>query len=127
MVRGHYHQTSCPFSHTTLILHYNLAEPSLEPRYLVYNLSEVALEELLPGSCGHLITHSLRHLRRVYPRATRVTSTNFVPLEHWRSGTCVNNSEYPLLPRPLSRNADFSIKLAAVRSWLTIQPGHVRG
>ena len=58
----------------------------MEHPHLVFNLSEVALEDLLPGSRDLLIKHSQRHLRRVYPKATRITSANLVPLDHWRSG-----------------------------------------
>ena len=89
MVRKKHPKASCTSSHIIS----NVAEALTEPRHLVYNLSEVVLEELLRGSRELLVTHSLRHLRRVYPKATRVTSGNLVPLEHWRSGTCKYFSE----------------------------------
>ena len=57
-----------------------------EPRHILYNLSEGALNKLLPGSLQSLVTNSLVHMRRVYPSGTRVTSGNLVPLEHWQSG-----------------------------------------
>lgn len=65
---------------------YSCSETISEPRHAVYNLSEVALQELLPGSHELLVRHSQRHLRRVYPKATRITSANLVPLDHWSSG-----------------------------------------
>jgi phosphatidylinositol phospholipase C delta len=33
-----------------------------------------------------LIKHNRTHLVRIYPKGTRVSSTNFVPLQYWSAG-----------------------------------------
>jgi len=58
----------------------------LEPRHVVYNLSEAALGKIITASLKNLVDNSLLHLRRVYPKGTRITSANLSPVKHWRSG-----------------------------------------
>jgi phosphatidylinositol phospholipase C, delta len=51
------------------------------------NLSESACSALLPHFLEQLITHAQRHLRRIFPRGTRIGSSNVDVLRFWRSGS----------------------------------------
>ncbi|KAF8591044.1 PLC-like phosphodiesterase [Ramaria rubella] len=75
-----------------------------EPHHIVYNLSEITLGKLLPGSLQPLVINSLEHLRRVYPKGTRVTSANLMPLKHWRSGTQISALNWQRYDRGLQFN-----------------------
>ena len=59
----------------------------LENLHILINISESALLSLLPHALTDLITHGQRHLRRVYPRGTRIMSGNFNPVATWRAGS----------------------------------------
>ncbi|KAF5319692.1 hypothetical protein D9619_008546 [Psilocybe cf. subviscida] len=58
------------------------------PAHILINISESGLAALLhlPENITELIEHASRYLRRVYPRGTRVRSTNLDPLVVWGSG-----------------------------------------
>jgi Phosphatidylinositol-specific phospholipase C, Y domain len=62
----------------------------IEPPHILYNLSESTVEKLLASSLQPLVANSLVYMRRVYPKFTRIFSSNLVPLKHWRSGRCVH-------------------------------------
>ncbi|OCB89632.1 PLC-like phosphodiesterase [Sanghuangporus baumii] len=69
----------------------------LEHLHILINISESALRSLLPHSLSSLITHGQRHLRRVYPRGTRIMSGNLDPLAAWRAGShfaALNRQEF---------------------------------
>jgi phosphatidylinositol phospholipase C delta len=57
--------------------------------HIPINISETSLSSLFPTSLLPLIAHASQHLRRVYPRGTRIQSSNFAPEVYWRSGTQV--------------------------------------
>ncbi|KAJ7202660.1 PLC-like phosphodiesterase [Mycena pura] len=57
-----------------------------EPLHTLINISESACGALLPRALAQLIAHSRAHLRRIYPKGTRIRSTNMDPLRFWRSG-----------------------------------------
>ena len=54
----------------------------------VYSFSEPKIKELLKNNhTNHRVEkHNLRHLMRVYPGLTRVTSNNFDPTAFWKKG-----------------------------------------
>lgn len=58
------------------------------PAHILINISESGLAALLhlPENVSALIKHASKYLRRVYPRGTRVRSTNLNPLVVWGSG-----------------------------------------
>ncbi|KAA1473320.1 PLC-like phosphodiesterase [Dentipellis sp. KUC8613] len=64
-----------------------LSEKITYPSHVIINISESALSSLLPTSLNPLIAHSQRHLRRVYPRGTRIESSNLNPLKFWQNGS----------------------------------------
>ncbi|KZT35995.1 PLC-like phosphodiesterase [Sistotremastrum suecicum HHB10207 ss-3] len=57
--------------------------------HILINISEPALIRLIPHAQESLIQHAKAHLRRVYPKGTRITSSNLDPLKFWRDGTQV--------------------------------------
>ncbi|ETW76531.1 hypothetical protein HETIRDRAFT_174607 [Heterobasidion irregulare TC 32-1] len=57
------------------------------PAHVMINISESALSALIPHSLDALIANAQRHLRRVYPRGTRIESSNPDPLASWSSGS----------------------------------------
>ncbi|EDR06075.1 uncharacterized protein LACBIDRAFT_329174 [Laccaria bicolor S238N-H82] len=66
-----------------------LDQPLPSPPHILINISETSLSSLSATSLPPLITHASQHLRRVYPRGTRIQSSNFAPEVYWRSGTQV--------------------------------------
>ncbi|THH12951.1 hypothetical protein EW146_g7218 [Bondarzewia mesenterica] len=57
------------------------------PVHILINISESALSALLPHALEELIANAQLHLRRVYPRGTRVESSNPDPLASWSAGS----------------------------------------
>ncbi|KAF7312104.1 Phosphoinositide phospholipase C [Mycena indigotica] len=57
-----------------------------DPLHLLINISESACAALLPHSLPDLIQHGTQHMRRIYPKGTRIRSTNLIPTQFWRSG-----------------------------------------
>ena len=51
------------------------------------NISESVLKPLIPHSLDAIIQNGQKHLRRVYPRGTRIESGNLNPLLYWRAGS----------------------------------------
>jgi phosphatidylinositol phospholipase C delta len=66
-----------------------LVQELLEPLHALINISESGLSNLLPHSLEGLVGHACKHMRRCYPRGTRVMSSNMDPLPAWRAGTQV--------------------------------------
>lgn len=52
-----------------------------EPLHCLLNISENALSKLIPGRLEALVQTGHTHQTRVYPRGTRVQSTNLNPLK----------------------------------------------
>lgn len=60
-----------------------------DPLNALINVSENGLTKHLPVALADLVSHGTKHLRRCYPRGTRIHSTNMDPLPAWRCGTQV--------------------------------------
>lgn len=52
----------------------------------IFSLSENAANRLLKASMQDLVKHNHTHLVRIYPKGTRVNSTNFEPHRYWAAG-----------------------------------------
>jgi hypothetical protein len=74
------------------------------PKHILINISEPGLASLLPHSIGQLIEHGLAHLRRVYPRGTRIGSSNMDPLVFWRNGSQVASLNWQSFDRGMQIN-----------------------
>ncbi|KAJ7186489.1 PLC-like phosphodiesterase [Mycena filopes] len=61
-------------------------EKIADPLHVLINISESACGALLPASSPALIDHSLSHMRRIFPKGTRIRSGNMDPLRFWRTG-----------------------------------------
>ncbi|KAG2155289.1 PLC-like phosphodiesterase [Suillus bovinus] len=69
-----------------------LQSPPYPPNILM-NISESCILSMLPHLLSELIEHSLRRIRRIYPRGVRLSSSNLDPLKQWRNGSqivCLN-------------------------------------
>ncbi|TFK31912.1 1-phosphatidylinositol-4,5-bisphosphate phosphodiesterase 1 [Crucibulum laeve] len=55
----------------------------------IFSLSENTANRLLKASMTELVKHNQTHLTRVYPKGTRVNSTNFEPHRFWAAGSQV--------------------------------------
>ncbi|CAE6481838.1 unnamed protein product [Rhizoctonia solani] len=62
------------------------AQRITEPLHCLLNISENALSKLIPTRLEALVETGHTHQTRVYPRGTRVQSTNLNPLKAWRAG-----------------------------------------
>lgn len=62
-----------------------------DPKHVLINISESSCASLIPRSLDGLIDHAQRHLRRIYPRGTRIGSSNLDPLRFWRNGSQVTS------------------------------------
>lgn len=68
------------------------SESALEitsPAHVLINISESTCLSLIPSSFSSLVDHGSKHLRRIYPKGTRIGSSNFNPLVFWRNGSQV--------------------------------------
>ncbi|KAG0696333.1 PLC-like phosphodiesterase [Suillus ampliporus] len=69
-----------------------LPSPPHPPNVMI-NISESSILAMVPHSLSELIEHSRQRLRRIYPRGTRLSSSNLDPLKQWRNGSqivCLN-------------------------------------
>ncbi|KAJ7751007.1 PLC-like phosphodiesterase [Mycena maculata] len=70
-----------------------------DPLHVLINISESTCGALLPAALPQLIAHGEAHMRRIFPRGTRIESGNMQPLPFWRSGahiTALNWQTYDL-------------------------------
>ncbi|GLB42871.1 putative phospholipase C [Lyophyllum shimeji] len=74
------------------------------PKHVLINMSESAAGTLLPAFLTPLTAHALRHLRRIYPRGTRIGSSNADPLRFWRSGAQVVSLNWQHYDRSMQIN-----------------------
>ncbi|KAK1834986.1 PLC-like phosphodiesterase [Podospora conica] len=56
------------------------------PHHHLINVSEVGLGRHLPGSAAHIARHNAKHLMRVFPKGTRISSANLQPVPFWGLG-----------------------------------------
>jgi phosphatidylinositol phospholipase C delta len=54
----------------------------------IFSLSENGANKFIKGGAGleDLIRHTQTHVVRIYPKGTRVNSTNYEPLQYWAAG-----------------------------------------
>lgn len=55
----------------------------------IFSLSENTANKLLKASIQELVEHTQSHVVRIYPKGTRVTSTNYEPNRYWAAGAQV--------------------------------------
>jgi len=74
------------------------------PHNMLINISEPACLALLPTSLVQLIWHGSHHLRRIYPKGSRIGSSNFNPLVFWRNGSHVASLNWQAYDRGMQVN-----------------------
>lgn len=55
------------------------------PHHHLINVSEVGLKAHMPASSSKIAVHNSRHLMRVFPKGTRISSKNLAPVPFWVS------------------------------------------
>ncbi|KIJ52506.1 hypothetical protein M422DRAFT_26089 [Sphaerobolus stellatus SS14] len=100
-----------------------LIEQLLEPKHILYNISESAVGKLISKYLQDLVSNSLLHLRRVYPKGTRVTSTNLSPIKHWGSGTQISALNWQKYDKGLQFNEAMFVGSGG---WV-LKPDRLRG
>jgi len=81
-----------------------LGERLSEPRHILINISESTLSSLLPHAVEDLINHARRHLRRIFPKGTRIESSNMDPLRFWRNGSHIASLNWQSYDRGMQLN-----------------------
>ena len=74
------------------------------PENVLINISETSCLSLIPTSLVQLIWHGSHHLRRIYPKGTRIGSSNFNPLLFWRNGSHVASLNWQVYDRGMQVN-----------------------
>ncbi|KAG6852952.1 hypothetical protein C0991_007932 [Blastosporella zonata] len=75
-----------------------------DPKHILINISESTVSSLLPHAFLPLLDHAERHLRRIYPRGTRIGSSNLAPMQFWRSGAHVVSLNWQNFDRGMQLN-----------------------
>lgn len=78
--------------------------PIPSPKHVLINISEPSCLRLVPTSLPQLIEHSAVHLRRIFPKGTRIGSSNFDPLLFWRNGSQVASLNWQAYDRGMQIN-----------------------
>lgn len=65
---------------------YSLGTLANGPHHHLINVSESGLSSHLPAEAILIAAHNARHLMRVYPKGTRISSSNLKPLKFWGIG-----------------------------------------
>ncbi|KAF9458895.1 1-phosphatidylinositol-4,5-bisphosphate phosphodiesterase 1 [Collybia nuda] len=55
----------------------------------IFSLSENTANKLVKASMTDLVKHNQNHMVRIYPKGTRVNSTNYAPHRYWAAGAQV--------------------------------------
>src|ERR1700722_6585383 len=71
---------------------------------ILINVSESHVADLPPTAKSHLISHALQNLRRIYPRGTRITSSNLDILKFWRNGSHIASLNWQHYDRNMQVN-----------------------
>ncbi|KAH0836177.1 hypothetical protein AYO21_08620 [Fonsecaea monophora] len=59
------------------------------PHHHLINVSESGLKDHMPAENDKIARHNARHLMRVYPKGTRISSRNLKPVQFWGIGAQV--------------------------------------
>ncbi|PFH49185.1 hypothetical protein AMATHDRAFT_148284 [Amanita thiersii Skay4041] len=97
-----------------------------EPKHITINISESGCNKLLSiaTSVPLLIDHAQQYLRRIYPRGTRIQSTNLDPLRFWRSGAHITSLNWQSFDRGTQINESMFI---GTKGWVLKPPYLVGG
>ncbi|KAI7089355.1 hypothetical protein KC356_g2425 [Hortaea werneckii] len=115
---GVYAQSVKPSDHSWLS-----GELKNGPHHHLINVSESGLKALLPKSAAEIARHNAQHLMRVYPKGTRISSKNLMPVPVWGVGaqlTALNfqtfDASMQLNEALFSGSAGYVLKPSALRT-----------
>ncbi|RMY61472.1 hypothetical protein D0863_11267 [Hortaea werneckii] len=115
---GVYAQSVKPSDHSWLT-----GELKNGPHHHLINVSESGLKALLPKSAAEIARHNAQHLMRVYPKGTRISSKNLMPVPVWGVGAQVTALNFQTFDASMQLNealfsgsAGYVLKPAALRS-----------
>ncbi|KAF9068268.1 PLC-like phosphodiesterase [Rhodocollybia butyracea] len=81
-----------------------LQQELVDPRHILINISESSVTALLPAQLDPLVEHGRRHLRRIFPKGTRIRSSNMDILKFWRNGSHVVSLNWQTFDAPMQIN-----------------------
>lgn len=55
------------------------------PHHHLINVSEIGLKSHMPADSSRIAVHNSKHLMRVFPKGTRISSRNLAPVPFWVS------------------------------------------
>ncbi|KAF7361277.1 Phosphoinositide phospholipase C [Mycena sanguinolenta] len=99
-----------------------VTEKISDPLHVLINISESACGALIPASLPELIEHGTAHLRRIFPKGTRIRSGNLDPLRFWRSGAHIAALNWQHYDRSMQLNEGMFV---GSPGWV-LKPAHLR-
>ncbi|KAI7601860.1 hypothetical protein KC346_g12616, partial [Hortaea werneckii] len=115
---GVYAQSVKPSDHSWLS-----GELKNGPHHHLINVSESGLKALLPKSAAEIARHNAQHLMRVYPKGTRISSKNLMPVPVWGVGAQVTALNFQTFDASMQLNealfsgsAGYVLKPSALRT-----------
>ncbi|KAJ3777145.1 PLC-like phosphodiesterase [Lentinula raphanica] len=76
----------------------------VDPRHILINISETNILSLLPIQLEPLIEHAHLHLRRIFPKGTRIRSSNMDLLKFWRNGSQIVSLNWQTFDKSMQIN-----------------------
>ena len=95
-----------------------------DPKHIVINISEAGCERVLStiSLIPRLITHSQHYVRRIYPNGWRIDSSNYDPLQFWRSGAHIASLNWQVFDHGMQLNEAMFV---GSEGWV-VKPSHLR-
>lgn len=93
------------------------------PHHHLINVSESGLAAELPAAADRIARHNARHLMRVFPKGTRVSSRNLDPVPFWGVGAQICALNWQSFGAPLQLNE----ALFAGTDGFVLKPAYLRG
>ncbi|KAJ3714187.1 PLC-like phosphodiesterase [Lentinula raphanica] len=81
-----------------------LQQELVDPRHILINISETNILSLLPIQLEPLIEHAHLHLRRIFPKGTRIRSSNMDLLKFWRNGSQIVSLNWQTFDKSMQIN-----------------------
>jgi len=99
------------------------SEALTSPHHHLINISETGLQTLMPANNAKIARHNARHLMRVFPKGTRISSNNLKQVPFWGVGAQICamnwqtfNGSMQLNEAMFSRTEGYVLKPAALRA-----------
>ncbi|KAF8635763.1 hypothetical protein AX17_003862 [Amanita inopinata Kibby_2008] len=102
-----------------------LSQRLTDPKHVLINISETGCGKLLStsASLSLLVNHAQKYMRRIYPRGTRIQSSNLDPLRFWRSGSHIASLNWQVFDQGMQINEAMFV---GTKGWVP-KPSHLVG